>query len=277
MNEELTVYAPGRALTPVMNLGIARARLVEFQKFVEEYMREGVDYGTIPGTPKPTLYKAGADKLCELYGLTDDYEITDRIVDFEQGLFDYEIKCTLSRDGFRVATGLGSCSSFEGKYRWRGRGESRVENDDIATLKNTILKMAKKRAKVDATLSATRSSGMFTQDVGDGEKAAKPPIQQPRRRSDPPPPEPPPYVEDPGYQEYAPVSDQAAPQQGDVISEKQSKFLWAKALNPVDGGRGALTKDQTTALVCACGYASVKDIGKNDFNRVLGIIERGAM
>src|SRR5690606_28333663 len=35
------------------------------------------------------------------------------------------------------------------------------------SLCNTVLKMAKKRALIDATLSATRSSGIFTQDVED--------------------------------------------------------------------------------------------------------------
>ncbi|KKK67335.1 hypothetical protein LCGC14_2955110, partial [marine sediment metagenome] len=45
--------------------------------------------------------------------------------------------------------------------------EGRVENDDPYTLVNTLLKMAKKRALVDAVLSATRSSGLFTQDVED--------------------------------------------------------------------------------------------------------------
>ena len=43
----------------------------------------------------------------------------------------------------------------------------RVPNDDPWSLWNTVLKMAKKRAVVDATLSATRSSGIFTQDVED--------------------------------------------------------------------------------------------------------------
>ena len=38
-------------------------------------------------------------------------------------------------------------------------------NDDIATLKNTILKMAKKRAKIDAVIAVTRSSGIFTQKI----------------------------------------------------------------------------------------------------------------
>lgn len=251
--EGIIAYNPARTLTPIMDLEVAKARLEQFRRFIADYMVDGEDYGEIPGTgvkcecgknpdcpycrgtgfkKKKTLLKPGSDKLCELYGLSDSYRIIDRLVDFDRGLFDYEIECTLSRDGFVVATGLGSCSSFEGKYRWRdskrvcpqcgqetiikGKSEygggwlcfknkggcgakyddndpaiteqqlGRIENDDIATLKNTILKMAKKRAKIDATLSATRSSGVFTQDIGDDEgkpKAAKKPVQQPQRKS----------------------------------------------------------------------------------------------
>jgi len=40
-------------------------------------------------------------------------------------------------------------------------------NMETAELSNTLLKMAKKRALVDATLSATRSSDLFTQDIED--------------------------------------------------------------------------------------------------------------
>jgi len=208
------------ALTPVMDLKTAKARLREFQEFIKGYLVESEDFGTIPGTPKPTLYKPGADKLCEVYGLSDDYEILDKLEDWSMmpPLFDYTIKCMLrsKRSGVLVATGLGSCNSYEGKYRWRelkrtcpkcgkhtiikGKEEygggwlcwrkegksdgcgakfadgateilsqevGKVENDDIATLKNTILKMSKKRAKIDATLAATRSSGVFTQDIED--------------------------------------------------------------------------------------------------------------
>ena len=32
--------------------------------FVSAEMKKGVDYGKIPGTKKPTLLKAGAEKLC---------------------------------------------------------------------------------------------------------------------------------------------------------------------------------------------------------------------
>lgn len=210
-------------LHPVMNLDVAKRRLLEFQSFVKEYLQEGEDFGVIPGTPKPTLLKPGADKLCELYGLADDYVIDSRVDDFEQGLFDYTIKCILTskRGGFLVATGYGSCNSFEKRYRWRdaqrkcpacgkeaitkskeeygggwfcfakkgGCGTKfeasnplimdqqvgKTANDDVADQKNTILKMAKKRAKVDATLSATRSSGVFTQDVE--EMQGMPPVQ----------------------------------------------------------------------------------------------------
>lgn len=43
----------------------------------------------------------------------------------------------------------------------------RVENEDIYSQVNTILKMAKKRALVDASLSAGRLSQVFTQDIED--------------------------------------------------------------------------------------------------------------
>ena len=234
-----TVPRKFTGLTPVFDIALAKKRLAEFQEFVKEYLVPDEDYGQIPGTPKPTLYKSGADKLCELYGLADSYEFATKTEawDREPPLFDYTILCKLThiQSGALVASGLGSCSSYEGKYRYRdlkrkcpscgkdtiikGRAEfskgqagyedggwvcwkkegksdgcgakfaeadeavasqivGKIENDDLATLKNTVLKMAKKRAKVDATLAATRSSGIFTQDVEDmgdlpqGSKAA---------------------------------------------------------------------------------------------------------
>lgn len=55
-----------------------------------------------------------------------------------------------------MGTGIGSCSSMESKYL-------RTPRD----FDNTILKMAKKRALVDATLSTLGMSDRFTQDVED--------------------------------------------------------------------------------------------------------------
>jgi hypothetical protein len=48
-----------------------------------------------------------------------------------------------------------------------GQAVGRVENADIADTYNTVLKMGKKRAFVDATIQATGASDIFTQDVED--------------------------------------------------------------------------------------------------------------
>jgi hypothetical protein len=321
-NGEALMYSPGRTLTPVMDLALAQARLKTFQEFIGTYMIEGEDFGLIPGTNKKSLWKPGSDKLCELYGLSDSYRVIDRLVDFDRGLFDYEIECTLSRDGMVIATGLGSCSSFEGKYRWRdskrvcptcgkdtiakskdeygggwycnakyggcgakfpkgdesieGQEIGRIENDDIATLKNTILKMAKKRAKVDATLSATRSSGVFTQDYGDDEGKKKPaPIQQPQRRSVAPPKQEQRDVYIPLQEQFSnepqdfgepPPQDYDQEPQGipipAVISEAQRKRLYAIA-------RGAGYSDNDfKAEIERKGYVSSKDVTKADYEEI---------
>ncbi len=71
----------------------------------------------------------------------------------------------------------------------------RVINEDVADQKNTVLKMAKKRAKIDAVIGVTRSSGLFTQDLDEHRDAdvdepktattttntAKPADQQPQK------------------------------------------------------------------------------------------------
>lgn len=46
---------------------------------------------------------------------------------------------------------------------------AKEEHDNPADFYNTVLKMAKKRAFVDATITATAASDIFTQDVGDAE------------------------------------------------------------------------------------------------------------
>lgn len=53
-----------------------------------------------------------------------------------------------------------------GRWMIFTRGEN-TENPDIADTYNTVLKMAKKRAHVDAILTATSASDIFTQDAED--------------------------------------------------------------------------------------------------------------
>ena len=43
--------------------------------------------------------------------------------------------------------------------------EKKYRTSDPYNIINTVLKMAKKRALIDAVLSATRTSGIFSQDL----------------------------------------------------------------------------------------------------------------
>jgi transposase-like protein len=80
-----------------------------------------------------------------------------------------------------------------------------IENKDPYEVENTLLKMAKKRAHVDATLTATATSGLFTQDVEDA--PPPPPRTAPATASahpqsaQPAPPQAPPAEEYPNDQQ----------------------------------------------------------------------------
>ena len=73
----------------------AKDRITLLQNFVKEMMIPNVDYGLIPGCQKPSLYKSGAEKLCDVYGFSKQIEVTNRIEDWEKALFSYEVKVTL--------------------------------------------------------------------------------------------------------------------------------------------------------------------------------------
>jgi hypothetical protein len=146
-------FVPEFALT----LMEAKERTLVLQSFVKDMMIPNVDYGIIKGCSKPSLLKPGAEKLCEIFGFSKQIEVLNRIEDWDKGLFHYEIKVTLvsKRTGLIEAEGIGCCNTMERKFN----------SQDSYSIVNTIIKMAKKRALVDAVLSATRSSGVFTQDV----------------------------------------------------------------------------------------------------------------
>ncbi len=163
------------------------------QQFFKEIMVPELDYGKIPGTDKPVLYKAGAEKLCELYGYAPVFKAIDEEKSKETGFYRARVTITLihRRSGAIIAEGIGEANTMENRYRWRWVGDRdlppglekenlvfkeydgrngkykkyRVDNDDPWSLWNTVLKMAKKRAHMDATFSATRSSGIFSMDA----------------------------------------------------------------------------------------------------------------
>lgn len=181
--------------------------LIENHKVVAELIREalhdGKDYGRIRGTgDRKVLLKAGAERLAIAFGLSPEFEIAQGEIDHDRmnifvdkyskdgkgtsfGLYRYVVKCRLMRDGESKGEGMGSCSTLESKYISRPRD-----------CENTVLKMAKKRAFVDAVLTTLSLSDRFSQDVDDDENEAD---DNQTPSSAPPPPKktapPPQYAE----------------------------------------------------------------------------------
>jgi len=89
---------------------------------MQELLIEDIHFGKIPGTERPTLLKAGAERLLQMFRLRPSYEITRR--DLENDHREYEITTTLIHrpTGQIVGAGVGSASTKESRYAYR-RGE----------------------------------------------------------------------------------------------------------------------------------------------------------
>lgn len=151
-----------------------RAQVDQIQYLMQLVLQEGEHYGKVPGTgkdAKPTLFQSGAEKIAYMFKLVPKYEVERS--DYQGGHREYQVECTLSsrETGEVMGYGVGLCSTLESKYRYRSKwvngSKEKYENPDIADVYNTVLKMAKKRAFVDAVKSTTAASDIFTQDVED--------------------------------------------------------------------------------------------------------------
>lgn len=170
-----------------------KAQVNLIQSVMEAVMKDGVHYGKIPGCgEKPTLLKPGAEKIMATFRLAADPHVEDLSI---ENIVRYRVTVRLlSLQGNFVGAGIGECSSEEEKYHWKKavcqeefdatpedqrrekwikgyKGEKNYQVKQIMTNKadvaNTVLKMAKKRALIDAVLTATAASDIFNQDLED--------------------------------------------------------------------------------------------------------------
>lgn len=180
-----------RAIAPVQELLEAQQ---EITSIIAKVLTEDTDYGIIKGTKRPTLFKAGAERVLRSFGCIAEYRVLSETIDPARsvaikrkqwnnahrddksftmvedttlGFYRYVIRCDVlhQASGVVIAYGLGACSTVEQKYA-----------DRPNELENTILKMACKRALVAGALNAFALSDRFTQDVED----ADPPPQAER-------------------------------------------------------------------------------------------------
>ncbi len=173
---------PPYALVKRAPIGIATGPVVSPEQYVaireriealiRETFKEGVDYGVVPGTNKPTLLKPGAEKARSWFGYGSEFpkdrerETHDRDGDYFEAV--YTCRMFDPSTGVTVAECEGSTSSDEARY-WNARHDVKQGKrpQRLADQVNTIRKMAQKRAYVGAALFACALSGRFTQDVED--------------------------------------------------------------------------------------------------------------
>jgi hypothetical protein len=212
---DLSSYQPATAAE-------IRAQVNLIQEVMKAVMIDGVHFGTIPGTPKPTLYKPGSEKILSTFRIAIEPIVTD-LSTHDEARYRVETRATSQATGMYLGSGTGEASSHEEKYMWRKavcqeefdatpedrrrsvwkKGQNgayqiaqvRTNHADVA---NTILKMAKKRSQIDVTLTVTAASDVFAQDIEDlpdgvreavahdeasAPAAARPAPQPPQRKS----------------------------------------------------------------------------------------------
>lgn len=117
-----------------------------------------VDFGKVPKAKKPSLWKAGAEKVLLGFGLYYDTIMTDSFKDHENGYFYYEFTArAYDQQGRVVRAGVGCANTRES-----GTGMATGFNTC-----NSAIKKARKRAIVDLALTIANLSDAFTQDIED--------------------------------------------------------------------------------------------------------------
>jgi hypothetical protein len=219
MENAVDLYSQHESLTAKQ----IKAQVQLIQEVMKAVMEKDVHYGVIPGTPKPTLYKPGSEKILSTFLIGVEPE-TEDLSNFDEVRYRVKAKGFSQKTGALLGVGVGECSSNEEKYKWRKpvcdeefnetpedrrrivwkKGYENKPNYQLkqirtnpADVANTILKMAKKRAQIDMTLTVTAASDIFDQDLEDmtpevrdgvtgNGKGDKPPLTQPGKKSDKP-------------------------------------------------------------------------------------------
>jgi hypothetical protein len=226
-----------------------KARRDNFRDWLMSQLIEGTHFGIVPGcepkkkeingvtnygvwnkkksefdwhpatqwTPKPSLYAAGADFLCDILGVRDEYE-TDAVAWQQMG----------SKPGNAVV-----------KCRLVSRATGELIGESLGAYyhqydPNNALKMASKCAKVGAVINAYDLRDLFTQDVDptpniNPEADRNAPSEQPRSKR--PPKQQ--VVTDVSQQQLGHVTAQwratHPDPNGDAGAQRVKFYAWAKA------------------------------------------------
>ena len=249
-----------------------KSRVNIIQRVMKDVMQNHQHYGIIPGCgDKPTLLKAGAEKLLATFRLSVDV-LVDDLSTSQERRYRIVLKLYNPHGGFAGA-GIGEASSNEEKFAWRqavcdeefdetpenqkrtkwkrgARGEAyqlKQVKTNPADQANTVLKIAKKRAMVDATLTATAASDIFTQDL-----------------------------EEMGASVTLPASKKSAAKKEEAatITQPQANRLWAISKTKL----GAYMPEEDAEIVAKSiiakhGFEHSLDITKDKYGEIVNAIE----
>jgi Na+-transporting NADH:ubiquinone oxidoreductase subunit NqrC len=171
-----------------------KQRIEAIQVLMTQVLKKDTDFGIIPGMPKgtkPSLWKPGSEQILAMFQIACEPVVEDLSV---EDCYRYRVTTRLTnvQTGEFLGAGIGEASTDETKYKWKacyskaefdatdpGRRRMKYSSwqgkdteqmqvrQEPADLANTILKMAKKRSQIDATLTVTGASSMFEQDLED--------------------------------------------------------------------------------------------------------------
>jgi hypothetical protein len=284
-----------RGMLPVADV-VARVRRI--QEIMNTVMigpdaktgRDGIHYGVIPGTLKPTLYQPGAELLCTTFRIAPRPAVED--LSTRDGVrYRVIMRAEHQTTGEMLGEGVGECSSDETKYRWcrpvcdqewqetpvdqrrekwmHGKNNTTYKAKQVCTspadIANTILKMAYKRALISMTRVVLACSDIFAQDLEDLPEEVRdavigetsPAIREVQRKGD------------------APKAETKAPPPattgGARISEPQRKRFYALA-------KSAGWKDDELKawLHATYGLDHTTDIPVSQYDHIIAAVQQGA-
>jgi hypothetical protein len=189
---EITIAQPQNEALSIEQL---KWRQQQIHRLMDQVLKEGIDndFAKIPGTQKLSLLKPGAEKICNLFQFVPTIARVEETRAGEDVTFRVTVALSWPT-GVLLGEGIGSASTKESKFAWRKavcpeewedaehdqrRKKWFVDNnsreaDIILQVRenpndkvNNMLKIAKKRALIDAVLTVTGSSNLFTQDRED--------------------------------------------------------------------------------------------------------------
>lgn len=196
-------------------------------------LRRNTEFGKYGKASKPSLLKAGAEKILLEYGITTKFFIENAVENFGADgsvpFFFYRVRGEFWKGNTLITTTVASANSNETAC-------GRASKFDVA---NQRLKIARKRALVDGAILIAGIGGLFTADMEDSSL---------------------------DNSDFAIVA-KSVTKPDDKISAKQVKRLYTLCTqNSVDSETAA-------KIIADAGYGSAKEILNRDYDNICNKIE----